>query len=151
MDWKFNCWTGDSTLRIDENTRIVRVGQKQPYLYRAEYWGDYSLEYPRRGPCRKSLPQARQDCRALALGPIEEAEPAGPSVWAQLGASIADVVFAPDYYEGPWSVQFTWQGKRLRRVCQSHASAEMWSRAIQRYYGEGSCCGLNLTTSKVRA
>jgi hypothetical protein len=65
-DWEFNCWTGNSIYRIEKKeARIVRMAGREPHLYRAEWWGDYSLEYPKRGPWRGNLEQAKKDVKAL--------------------------------------------------------------------------------------
>ena len=45
-DWEFNAATGSHIAQVDDNTRIIRSGQPDAYLYRAEFWGDYSLRYP---------------------------------------------------------------------------------------------------------
>lgn len=55
-EWKLNIWTGDHTLALNENTRIVRM--RGGGLYCKEFWGDYSLDYPRRGPWCRSLQKA---------------------------------------------------------------------------------------------
>lgn len=65
-DRQYNIWTGRGILDIDDNARIVRqpfVGQRP--LYSAEYWGDYSLEYPVRGQWRETLRAAKSDLAAL--------------------------------------------------------------------------------------
>lgn len=66
QSWERNIWTGRDTLDISPNSRIIR----QPYsndrpLYRAEFWGDYSLQYPLFGVWRNSLGQAKSDLTDL--------------------------------------------------------------------------------------
>lgn len=57
-EWSFNASTGDSVARVNSNTRLVRIGQHAPYLYTAEFWGDYSFRYPIRTGCRTTPTQA---------------------------------------------------------------------------------------------
>jgi hypothetical protein len=45
-EWKLNASTGNFIARVSSNVRLVRVGRIAPFLYRAENWGDYSLEFP---------------------------------------------------------------------------------------------------------
>lgn len=65
LEWKFNCWTGDHTANVSKNMRIVRMGSEEPYLYSAEYWGDYSLKYPIKGPWQKSPVAALKEVQPL--------------------------------------------------------------------------------------
>ena len=51
--WKRNIWTGDSFMRVNDNTRIVRIGNRGPYY--KEFWGDYSLRYPISSPTFKTI------------------------------------------------------------------------------------------------
>lgn len=46
LDWKFNASTGDSIATLDRVTRIKRSGRDGKFLYRAEYWGDHSFDFP---------------------------------------------------------------------------------------------------------
>lgn len=64
MNWEFNAMTGNSIGWVSDNCRIVRL-RGMPYLYVAEYWGDYSLDYPKRGPVRKTLGQAKEDLKRM--------------------------------------------------------------------------------------
>jgi hypothetical protein len=41
------------------------MGSEAPYLYRAEFWGDYSLDYPKRAGWVKTLDQAKKDLKKL--------------------------------------------------------------------------------------
>lgn len=66
-DWQRNVWTGTDSLDVAPNARIIR----QPFanaapLYRAEFWGDYSLNYPVKAGWRKSLAHAKADAARLA-------------------------------------------------------------------------------------
>jgi hypothetical protein len=65
--WELNIWTGRHLLNISRNKRIVRQGFHNPtsFLYSAEFWGDFSLAFPVRGPWRKTLPQAKHDFSRL--------------------------------------------------------------------------------------
>lgn len=60
VGWKRNVWTGSDILDVEPAVRITRNG-----LYRAEFWGDYSLAFPKYGPWRKTLQQAKKDVPAL--------------------------------------------------------------------------------------
>lgn len=65
---RFNCWTGTTTTDIDSNSRVVTDGPNTDgQLFRAEYWGDYSLAFPKRGPWRKSKADAARDIARLKL------------------------------------------------------------------------------------
>ena len=66
MKWDFNIWTGNSIANVSDNGRIMRLAGKAPYLYKAEFWGDYSFRYPVRGPWRKSLPKAKEDLSKMS-------------------------------------------------------------------------------------
>jgi hypothetical protein len=46
LDWRFNASTGSSIANIDRVTRLVRTGRDGKFLYRAEYWGDHSFDFP---------------------------------------------------------------------------------------------------------
>lgn len=70
--WDFNASTGNNYLRILDNGRIVRMGSKPPYLYKAEFWGDYSLKFPENGAWRETLQRARADLRRIAAENAEE-------------------------------------------------------------------------------
>lgn len=61
--WQFNASAGVHILRVSRNERIVR--HQGGRLYTAEFWGDYSLAYPVRGPCRATLQQAKRDLSNL--------------------------------------------------------------------------------------
>lgn len=67
IEWKWNIWTGQDLGRVTDNGRIIRQKYYNPisYLYRAEFWGDYSLERPTYGPWRKTLKAALRDLRDL--------------------------------------------------------------------------------------
>jgi hypothetical protein len=43
---------------------------------------------------------------------------------------IAEVVFAPDYYEGPW---YAYYGD-TRRKCSNYTTAMAWCRYLRRHY-----------------
>lgn len=60
-DWKRNIWTGNDILNVSPNERIIRAGT----MYRAEFWGDYSLDFPKKGDWRNSLGKAKADLPAL--------------------------------------------------------------------------------------
>jgi hypothetical protein len=63
VEWERNIWTGHDIARLSKNERVVRTTFRNPtsYLYFAEFWGDFSLKYPLRGPYRKTLQQTRAD------------------------------------------------------------------------------------------
>jgi hypothetical protein len=66
MMWERNIWTGNDILRATSNGSIIRYGDvKQPYLYRAVYWGDYSLAFPVVGLLRPTLDAAKRDLATL--------------------------------------------------------------------------------------
>lgn len=46
LDWNFNASTGSSIAQLNPVTRLVRSGRDGKFLYRAEYWGDYSRDFP---------------------------------------------------------------------------------------------------------
>lgn len=46
--WERNIWTGDAYLRVSDNVRIVRIGDRGPYY--KQLWGDYSDRYPINSP-----------------------------------------------------------------------------------------------------
>lgn len=58
--WERNIWTGNDILRVSDSRRIIRCGSASP-LYRMEEWGNHSLDFPRLGPWRKSLADAKRD------------------------------------------------------------------------------------------
>ena len=72
--WAKNPWTGDCLLSCGPARRILRTGTEGSYLYRAEYWGDYSLTYPVYGRWRASLSAAKKDLEALEKPLTPEAE-----------------------------------------------------------------------------
>jgi hypothetical protein len=63
-DWELNASTGNYILRLTPNTSVIRMAGGG--LYSGEYWGDYSLRYPKKGPWRKTLKQAKQDITKMA-------------------------------------------------------------------------------------
>jgi len=63
--WEHNAQTGNSILKISSNERIIRDTHRPP-LYKAEFWGDYSLDYPISGGWRGTLQQAKDDLKRLA-------------------------------------------------------------------------------------
>lgn len=66
LDWRFNASTGASIADLNRNTRLVTDGPNPVgRLYRCEFWGDYSLKYPIKGPWSKSVPKAIASCAAL--------------------------------------------------------------------------------------
>jgi len=67
VNWEYNCWSGNSHLRVSDNERIKRVPVRKgtAYLYYAEYWGDYSLDFPVMGRGRDTLAQAKRDLKTL--------------------------------------------------------------------------------------
>ena len=70
-------------------------------------------------------------------------QPETPSPWFRLGAALADVVFAPDYYAGPWYVQVTGERshRTLWRNCRNHATAQAWARYLRRHDYRGISIG----------
>jgi hypothetical protein len=50
----------------------------------------------------------------------------------EFAEALAGVVFAPDYYDGPWTVEVTAGGRRYVRRCVSHGSARMWANYARR-------------------
>lgn len=59
--WEHNASTGTQTMRVTATGRVVRQPFKGgTFLYRAEQWGDYSLEYPKKGPWEKTLAGAKK-------------------------------------------------------------------------------------------
>ena len=46
LDWDFNASTGSYIAQLNPVTRLVRSGRDGKFLYRAEYWGDYSFDFP---------------------------------------------------------------------------------------------------------
>lgn len=46
LNWDFNASTGSSIAQLNPATRLVRSGRDGKFLYRAEYWGDHSLDFP---------------------------------------------------------------------------------------------------------
>jgi len=64
--WKHNIWTGNSTAFVSKSVRLVRIGcAEHGYMYVAEQWGDFSLNYPKSGNVSstiagalRSLPEA---------------------------------------------------------------------------------------------
>ena len=72
--WDKNPWTGDCSLSCGKAQRIQRIGSEGSYLYRAQFWGDYSLAHPVYGRWRASLSAAKKDLKILKkpLTPEEE-------------------------------------------------------------------------------
>jgi hypothetical protein len=58
LQWELNASTGDYIAKVSDNTRLIRMGSVRPYLYLAEFWGDYSLAFPVRGTCETSVAKA---------------------------------------------------------------------------------------------
>ena len=52
--------------------------------------------------------------------------------------AIAKVVFAPNYYDGPWRVYF----RGRVRECSNYTTANAWSKYLQRQYGSWSRNGI---------
>ena len=46
LDWKLNASTGDYIANLNPVTRLVRSGREGKFLYHAQYWGDYSRDFP---------------------------------------------------------------------------------------------------------
>lgn len=46
LNWQRNASTGADIAQINRATRLVRTGRAGRYLYRAEYWGNFSLNFP---------------------------------------------------------------------------------------------------------
>lgn len=44
LDWKHNASTGTDIANIGPSTRLIRWGSG--LFYRAEYWGNYSFDFP---------------------------------------------------------------------------------------------------------
>ena len=66
MHWEHNIWTGIDLLDVTGNGRIARQKYiRSPPLYRAEFWGDFSLSFPQHGPWRNSLQTAKKDLAQL--------------------------------------------------------------------------------------
>lgn len=63
--WQRNIWTGDDILNLDDKSRVIRSGK---HLYRVEYWGDYSLKYPIKGPFESTLKGALSHLDSLKKG-----------------------------------------------------------------------------------
>ena len=65
--WERNVWTGMDKLRVSENERVLRQEFHNPrsFLYYAEFWGDFSLGFPVRGPWRKTLAASKRDLAKL--------------------------------------------------------------------------------------
>lgn len=70
-EWEHNASTGDDYLRVSANERIVRMAGGG--LYVAEFWGDYSLRYPRRSGCCASLKAATAELAVLKARDAREA------------------------------------------------------------------------------
>jgi hypothetical protein len=66
MQWQLNASTGCHLLNVISNGRVIRQRHGQSYLYRADYWGDYSLDFPVAGVWRGSLGEAKRDLSRLA-------------------------------------------------------------------------------------
>lgn len=66
LEWARNIWTGNDIADVSANERIIRTRFNDgSYLYHAEFWGDHSLGFPRRGAWRRSLGAARRDLSRL--------------------------------------------------------------------------------------
>ena len=64
-----------------------------------------------------------------------------------MAAGIAQVVFSPDYYKGPWWVQIQVSGTLYKRECTSYNNAKAWAGYFQR---KGYCvAGHNIAIGKV--
>ncbi len=62
IEWEYNASTGHDISRVTKNGRILRMRFNDgSFLYWAEFWGDYSLQYPKRGSNRESYEGARKD------------------------------------------------------------------------------------------
>lgn len=47
LDWQLNASTGGYIARVGPVTRLIRYGiTPKGRFYRAEYWGDYSFDFP---------------------------------------------------------------------------------------------------------
>ena len=67
LAWERNNWTGEDVARLSSNERIVRMPPLagKADMYQAEFWGDFSLHYPKHGPWRKTLQAALSDLQKL--------------------------------------------------------------------------------------
>ena len=63
--WKHNASTGSYTLDLSKNTRLIRMGEDGRYMYKPEYWGDYSLRFPVHGGWHLTRPKAIAALRRL--------------------------------------------------------------------------------------
>ena len=69
--WEKNYSTGNYIARVSETRRVIRIGHSVPspggitFLYHAEEWGDYSLNYPITGPWERSPEKALKELDAL--------------------------------------------------------------------------------------
>lgn len=70
-EWEHNVSTGNDHLRVSANERIVRIAGGG--LYVAEFWGDYSLRFPRRSGCRTTLKAAMAELAVLKAQCAREA------------------------------------------------------------------------------
>lgn len=66
------------------------------------------------------------------------------------GIALAERVFAPDYYDGPWRVSYEAADRRRRsKVCRNHATANMWAKYLRKHFGHPFTSGIIITLSKV--
>jgi len=67
---------------------------------------------------------------------MQEANVSSP--FYQMGFGIAQTVFYPDYYKGPWRIIVDEQSRgdkhyrKCFRDCKNHATAEAWAKHLQR-------------------
>lgn len=58
-DWELNVSTGNFIAKTGENTRLLRMrAGGNEYMYKAEFWGDYSSGYPKDGGWHSSIASA---------------------------------------------------------------------------------------------
>lgn len=50
------------------------------------------------------------------------------SAYYEMGATLAEIVFHPDYYKGKWFVQLD----NRKKVCNNHSTAEAWAKYLRR-------------------
>ena len=72
--WEHNVWTGEDILRLSDNERIIRQKFNDgSFLYRAEFWGDFSLLYPIKGSMKETLKSAKEDLVGLKIKDLHKA------------------------------------------------------------------------------
>ena len=49
-----------------------------------------------------------------------------------LACALGEFISHPDYYKGSWSIAFSHEGKRYKRICTSYANAKAWSSWLRR-------------------